>query len=173
MEMKKVYKPLFPVAIGEVPKYFWAACQICDRKPPEGLADLACLSAPVACVLAGQTQKERAVVCCRVVAVVAEELLSLPAVTAPQLLSPLNTRQHASEPRLTLPNPAQHCPLFVIATVPPAITTNKIILCVVCYFRGERGVYIPIVWGGRMGRWGWVWDGIGIKRGVRHRMGVG
>jgi hypothetical protein len=40
--------------IGSVPKYFWAACQICDLKALEKLIEVARISPAIVRVLAGQ-----------------------------------------------------------------------------------------------------------------------
>lgn len=53
---RKVQLERLQNAIGDVPIYFWAACQICDIKSLEGLADLACFNAAAGRLIAGQTQ---------------------------------------------------------------------------------------------------------------------
>ncbi|KAH6674439.1 hypothetical protein B0J14DRAFT_700116 [Halenospora varia] len=41
--------------IGDVPPYFWAACQVCDLKALEKLVEVACISPAIVHALAGQT----------------------------------------------------------------------------------------------------------------------
>jgi hypothetical protein len=42
-------------AIGDVPPYFWAACQVCDLQALGKLVEVAHISPAIVCVLAGQT----------------------------------------------------------------------------------------------------------------------
>jgi hypothetical protein len=41
---------------GDVPIYFWAACQICDIQSVEKLIQVACISPPMAFMIAAQTR---------------------------------------------------------------------------------------------------------------------
>ncbi len=43
-------------AVGDVPPYFWAACQICDLKTLEKLAECARILPGLVVLVAGQTR---------------------------------------------------------------------------------------------------------------------
>lgn len=43
-------------AVGDVPPYFWAACQICDLKILEKLVECACILPELVCLVADQTR---------------------------------------------------------------------------------------------------------------------